>query len=144
MSLTNALLIIFALMVAVSVISSLTGVGRPLLVTVVGTSMYPTLIPLDIVFVNPVPTIINEGDIIIYKHGGIPIIHRVVKVTEEGYITKGDANPAPDPWIVKKEEVLGKAIAVKGFVFKVNALPLAVTVVGLDLMRKRARRTRGA
>jgi len=136
MSLTNLLLLVLAAMVALSILSY-AGLGKPLMVAVVGNSMYPTLLPLDIVFVNPVPTIINEGDIIVFKKGDALIIHRVIKVTKEGYITKGDANPAPDPWIVKKSEVLAKVIQVDKHPAKVNLLPTAAFFIGLDLMRRK-------
>ncbi len=32
-------------------------------------------------------------------------------ITNEGFITKGDANEDPDTWIVKKENVTGKVIS---------------------------------
>jgi len=112
------------------------------MVTVLGNSMYPTLLPLDVVFVNPVPTIINEGDIIVFRKYDMVIIHRVVRITEEGYITKGDANPVEDPWIVKKEEVLAKVLQIKGVPLKTNVIPTAALFIGLDLLRRRkAQRT---
>ena len=36
--------------------------------------------------------------------------HRVFNITDEGFITKGDANEDPDQWKVKKENVIGKLI----------------------------------
>jgi len=58
------------------------------------------------------PENISVGDVILYVNPelGYPIIHRVINITEEGYITKGDRNPAPDPWIVRPEWVKGKAV----------------------------------
>ncbi len=134
------LLLVLAAFAAISTLSYI-GYGKPVMVTVVGTSMYPTLLPLDIVFVNPVPTIINEGDIIVFRKYDMVIIHRVVEVTKEGYITKGDANPTKDPWIVKKEEVLAKVLQVKGVPLKTNIIPTAAFFIGLDLLRRKARKT---
>jgi len=34
--------------------------------------------------------------------------HRIINITDEGFITKGDANEEPDREIVKKENVIGK------------------------------------
>jgi len=54
----------------------------------------------------------HESDIGVYllKSGKV-VIHRVVEETEDEYIFKGDANPAPDP-PVSKERVLGKVLFV--------------------------------
>lgn len=77
--------------------------GQPILLGFVETgSMSPTLEAGD-GFV-PVPPLfagdISEGDVITYNaqefEGGGLTTHRVVDVTDEGYITKGDANPFTD------------------------------------------------
>jgi len=54
---------------------------------------------------------LEQGDIIVFDSGkfNYPIIHRIVNVTEEGYETKGDHNSGKDSWIVKKENIYGKA-----------------------------------
>lgn len=49
------------------------------------------------------------GDIVIYFRGGITIVHRVVEITDTGYITKGDNNLGQDP-PVAKNQVGGKVI----------------------------------
>lgn len=49
----------------------------------------------------------DEGDIISYKAGDSVITHRVVEVTDEGYVTKGDANDSKDPGVVKQKQVFG-------------------------------------
>ena len=49
----------------------------------------------------------ETGDIISYKAGDSVITHRVVEVTDEGYVTKGDANDTKDPGIVKPKQVFG-------------------------------------
>lgn len=52
------------------------------------------------------------GDIIMFRSGGSSVTHRIVAVTEEGYVTKGDANNAPDGEIVTPEAVVGRVILV--------------------------------
>ena len=52
----------------------------------------------------------DEGDIISYKAGDSVITHRVVEVTDEGYVTKGDANDAKDPGLVKQKQVFGTCV----------------------------------
>ena len=36
------------------------------------------------------------------------ITHRIINITDGGFITKGDANEDPDQWTVKRENVIGK------------------------------------
>lgn len=77
--------------------------GQPLVLGIVETdSMEPTLEPGDGFAALP-PALtgeIQEGDIILFEasviQGGGPTTHRVEEVTEEGYITRGDANPFTD------------------------------------------------
>lgn len=52
----------------------------------------------------------EEKDIITYKINSYFITHRILKITEEGYITKGDFNNTEDEIIVKKEQIQGKVI----------------------------------
>ena len=52
------------------------------------------------------------GDIILFRSGSSAVTHRIVERTEAGFITKGDANNAPDPQPVKPEAVVGKVVAV--------------------------------
>lgn len=54
---------------------------------------------------------------ILYASTNGPVIHRVIEVREGGggsieYITKGDANEAPDSDPVKPEQVRGRVIGV--------------------------------
>lgn len=51
------------------------------------------------------------GDIVSYNSGTSLVTHRIVELTESGYITKGDANNTPDSPITK-EQVIGKVLLV--------------------------------
>ena len=46
-------------------------------------------------------------DIILLKKDNKLIVHRVVDINEDGYITKGDNNTKKDDWVVNQGEVLG-------------------------------------
>lgn len=74
--------------------------------------------------------VINEGDIIQFRKERVTVMHRVVEIQETEdlrfFITKGDANNAPDLAPVVPEQVVGKvvfkipklgwvAIVIKGF-----------------------------
>jgi len=66
-----------------------------------GTSMLPTLEGGDLVVIQSVPiSQIHIGDIIVYNGlcsaGGESVVHRVVNITAQGLITKGDNNAKTD------------------------------------------------
>lgn len=66
-----------------------------------GTSMLPTLEGGDLVVIQSVPLDqIHVGDIIVYNGLcsalGESVVHRVVNITAQGLITKGDNNPGTD------------------------------------------------
>jgi len=50
------------------------------------------------------------GDVIAFKTQSCSILHRIVEARSDGYITKGDANDVVDPWLVPKQDVIGKLI----------------------------------
>lgn len=52
------------------------------------------------------------GDVITFIHEGekVPTTHRIIGYTDDGYITKGDANNTKDSLPVLKEEVIGEVI----------------------------------
>lgn len=81
-------------------------------------SMEPALPVGSVVVIKPVdPETLKEGDIICFKLSEpTTITHRIINITNEGFITKGDANEDPDQWIVKKESVIGKAIVTIPFI----------------------------
>lgn len=51
----------------------------------------------------------NEEDILVYRSKKHTISHRIVERVEDGFITKGDANPTNDSMVVNNDQVLGKA-----------------------------------
>jgi len=123
---------------AVVVLSLVVGqvLGQPVLLSYVETgSMEPTLEPGDgFVAVPTAGDDIEEGDVVVFHakevDGGGLTTHRVVDETEEGYVTKGDANPVTDqdgdepP--VKDEQVVAVAWQPGGSVL---AVPFVGTVV---------------
>lgn len=54
----------------------------------------------------------KTGDIIMFDTAGQIVTHRIVKETDEGYITKGDANNAEDNWIVEDKDITGRVVKV--------------------------------
>lgn len=78
-------------------------------------SMYPTLKPYDMLFVKQQDSY-EVDDIITYKDGSSFTTHRIVEITDEGFVTKGDFNESIDTEIVHFDDVEGEVVVVlKGF-----------------------------
>jgi signal peptidase len=81
-----------------------------------GVSMLPALKPGDIAIVRPVePESIQVGDIVRFRHEGLPILHRVVEIheTDRGleFVTQGDANNVQDAAFAQSQ-LEGKVVLV--------------------------------
>ena len=75
-------------------------------------SMEPNIPTWSICFVNvwtPYEKI-ETGDVVVYtrKSDGLRIIHRVIQITDEGMVTKGDANSVDDGLSVTEDNLFGK------------------------------------
>lgn len=92
-------------------------------ITILGNSMIPFLRKGDTVQIRSSSyQNIDIGTVIVYLHWDTnATIHRVVKVENQNgqtvYHTKGDNNPYPDNYTVKKEEVLGVVVECKRLKF---------------------------
>lgn len=113
--------------------------GQPLLLSYVETgSMRPTLDPGDgfIAVPTAIAGPIEEGDVVVFRaerlHGGGLTTHRVVGETEQGYITKGDANPFTDQDSVEppvqEAQIVAKALQIGGQVVVIPHLGTVVIV----------------
>jgi len=85
---------------------------------VVSGSMEPVMYRGDIVIIDKNPGNVNVGDIVVYNAVWFnqPVIHRVIKIqnTTAGplYTIKGDNNPSPDPYLVKKDQIISKVVTI--------------------------------
>ncbi len=108
-----------ALMIAIAIYYGLALVlnTKMPVVTVVSDSMLPILHVGDLLFVENIRAP-HVGDVVVYKVSAInyPIVHRIVgKKFADGsyyYIMKGDNNPVDDPWLVSREDIIGKVFFV--------------------------------
>jgi signal peptidase len=139
-SLRRALTLSVEAFVVVVVVALLVGqlLGTPVLLGYVETgSMEPTLEPGDgfVAIPSALAGDVEEGDVVVFRaeelQGGGLTTHRVVDVTERGYITRGDANPFTDqdggepP--VKDAQIVAEALQVGGSVVVVPGLGTLVT-----------------
>ncbi|MFZ5815439.1 MAG: signal peptidase I [Bacillota bacterium] len=101
--------------------------GRPILLAAVPTgSMLPVLRPGDLIAVVPLlGRRLEPGQIVVFKTEKDEnwIVHRIIGGDEvEGFITRGDANPANDPHRVFPRHVTGIVPVVGGRVAKISGL----------------------
>ncbi len=84
-------------------------------------SMYPTIKAGDsIIFKKVSYDDISLGDIIVYKSmegqtKGLYIVHRVIEITNDGFIVQGDNNLIPDDELVTESKLIGKYVRTFNF-----------------------------
>jgi len=85
--------------------------AEPARLSVVGSSMVPTLRDGDTITVQAVPfSEIRVGDVIVFRDPhGARVVHRVREIRRGRLWTKGDANARRDAFWVTREMYLGKA-----------------------------------
>jgi signal peptidase len=81
-------------------------------------SMEPAISVGSVVVIKPVdPEALRVGDVICFRFSDSMLMtHRIVGVTEEGFVTKGDANEDFDVGVLAKENVVGVVVFVFPFV----------------------------
>ncbi|OLZ39555.1 S26 family signal peptidase [Natrinema saccharevitans] len=138
---TNATLVtrglgaLLALVVILLVVGQL--LGQPILLGYVATGSMEPKIDAGDGFVA-VPSVaagsVEEGDVVVFQardlNGGGLTTHRVVDETEEGYVTKGDANPFTDqdggePHVTEGQ-IVAKALQINGAVVTIPYLGTAI------------------
>jgi signal peptidase len=135
---TDILTILAVLAVIALVVGQLT--GQPVLLGYVTSgSMSPTLEPGDGFVAVPagVSDDIEPGDVIVFDavelQGGGLTTHRVVEVTEDGYITQGDNNPFRDQEggepAVTEDRIVATALQVNGWVVRLPGLGTGIETV---------------
>ncbi len=85
-------------------------------VAVSGPSMPPTYHVGDLVIVQEVAAPeISIGDVVLYRHGSIDVVHRVIDIAVDGgalvFVTQGDGNNVADEPFIAPDE-LGRVVAV--------------------------------
>ena len=88
-------------------------------------SMEPAFKKTDLILMQNIDVEVENGDIIMFKTPAVltPVTHRAVGVSDNGIITKGDARRSRDDWVVKYDQIRGKAITV-------NEKPIIIKNVG--------------
>ena len=103
------------------------GVGASV---VLSGSMEPTLSVGDLLIIQEQASY-QTGDVVVYQSGSMPVVHRILDITDEAVITQGDANNATDtpfhPDAIKGEVVA--AIPLAGYLVWALKSPIAVVIM---------------
>lgn len=87
-------------------------IGGPLTYAIVsGESMKPDLQDGDLIVAREQQNYVT-GDPIVYEIYGGYVVHEIISQNSLGFRTQGTNNPYPDSWVVPKENVLGKELAI--------------------------------
>lgn len=68
--------------------------------------MWPLIKAGDLVVVHPITGALVIGDVVLVVHSGRLVLHRVIALTPEGCVTKGDATASRDA-PVTHDDILG-------------------------------------
>ena len=78
-------------------------------------SMSPTYKPGTLVIDGPATGKYHPGEVITFRHSSLTtdvVSHRITNITPQGIIhTKGDANPSPDVWNIRPDQVRGTLLS---------------------------------
>ncbi len=118
-----------AAVLAVAIVPAATGT-RP--VTIIRTSMQDSLPIGSLVYIRAEPEY-HVGDFATFRMGSNIVTHELIEILPNPrnaafdgtrWRTQGTANPTPDPWVVEKDAILGRAI------FHVPGLGVLATILG--------------
>ena len=109
---------VIAMLVIVSLVS---GIFKHQIIAVASDSMRPTLSRGDaVIFEKTVADEINEDDILVFKHEGIIITHRVKTIRDDNgsleFTTQGDANEEVDGFTTSESQVLGRVVSINKYI----------------------------
>jgi len=134
------LLVLLILINAIFIIQSLvSGQEMPLLFgygkAVVATgSMEPAIAPGDMIVFHEQENY-EVGDIVVFEAENF-VTHRIVEITENGFITQGDANNTNDGEILR-EQMIGKVVFIVpkvGYVVDFLKSPFGILVLVIGLL----------
>lgn len=75
-----------------------------------GRSMLPEIQDGEMLHVEPVPSRLKTGEIVLFNKDGKLKAHRIVGKRREGFIARGDAGFEADG-LVRRDEIIGKVVA---------------------------------
>ena len=130
--------ILFAIAVVVLLSAGLCFMLQLKPAVVMSGSMEPTFHMGSVVIVDKKTSdSVKVGDPIAFHVSDAYVTHRIVEETEQGFITKGDANDTTDPWEIDPSKVDGKVVLnvpIIGYAFKFISSKRGLLIVGSFLI----------
>ena len=82
------------------------------LAVVTSGSMVPVLEKYDVVIVQRLHLAPDVGDVVVFdvEESRLPVVHRIISVSDSGIRTKGDARTFQDGWVLQKDQIHGELI----------------------------------
>ena len=98
-------------------------------VVIDGESMHPALRRGDVVLADPTPGELAPGQVIMFDVGNGRTTHRLVELTDDGWITAGDANREVDSDVIGSEDIEGRGVLVVPYVGWIRTQPSAIAAL---------------
>jgi signal peptidase I len=83
--------------------------GREVITHFTGTSMQPTIADREAVTLRCADDV-SIGDVVAYVYGDRVVVHRIVAIWSDRFVTRGDANVLPDPKLLERSDIIGKVV----------------------------------
>ena len=87
------------------------GAGESVRITLVGTSMRPTLIEGDVLTLAPLSEAPTVGDIVLFRYRGLHILHRIVSASDGVYTMQGDNCATNES--CRREDIVARVVEVE-------------------------------
>ena len=105
-------------------------------VVIKSNSMYPIFKKNDIIIIQRKKSY-KVGDIITYNYKNQYFItHRIIEITENGVITKGDNNNCVDNEVVSAENIIGKIILIIDVKVEIIFLCILIVFILIKFFKK--------
>lgn len=85
--------------------------GNKVRITLVGSSMQPTLCEGDVLTLAPPERDPKVGDIVLFRYRGLHLLHRIVAVEGDSYIIRGDNSAGTE--CCRREDIVGILVNVE-------------------------------
>ena len=110
--------IVIVLLVVVALVA---GIFKHQIIAIASDSMKPTFTRGDAVLVEKTtPDKIREDDILVFKHEGIIVTHRVKKIIADDdalrFITQGDNQEDVDAFTTEEHQVIGRVVGINRYI----------------------------
>lgn len=107
--------------VLLAIVCLVAGIFKHQIIAVASESMTPIFMRGDAVILEKCPAAdIRKDDILVFKHDGIIITHRVVQIeTKDGHLqftTRGDHNKKNDSFVTGETQVIGRVVIINKYI----------------------------